>query len=586
MRLKSLMKLKKLIRFDAGDTLKKWVPYTYDYKNLEVLMNELNISEIMARVLINRGINTKEEAEEFLGSTLNSLHTPFDMLGMNKAILRVEQALKDKEKICIYGDYDVDGITSVALLCNFFKKYDLDVIYYIPNRLEEGYGLNIEAIKKLIQKEINLIITVDCGIRSVEEVKYANDAGVDTIITDHHKCGEYLPDAYAIINPNQSNCAYPFKHLAGAGIAFKLITALSHRFSYEDDIMDMLDLVALATVADAVPLFGENRTIVKNGLETIKNTKNIGLSALLSVSNIDLSELNVYHLGFIIAPRLNAAGRLKDASIAVEMFTTDDFDKALEIAKELDELNTMRQNVESSMLDSALEIIDKEVDLKTERILVLENKAWHLGVLGIIASRITERFNKPSIIIATDGGLGKGSARSINGLNIYEIISQCEEMLVKFGGHELAAGLTIEENLIGKFRSRINEIAVEMQGIKEQPPEVLVDYKLDNSDDLMSVFNDVKKLEPYGYGNPKPVFVYRNMGIKDKRTVGNEGKHLSLKLFNGVNNIDAIGFNMGFMYNNIAVNQFIDIIFSVELNVWNGKESIQFFIKDIKPSKR
>ena len=346
-----------------------------------------------------------------------------------------------------------------------------------------------------------------------------------------------------------------------------------------------MDLVELATVADVVPLIGENRIIVKNGLEAIKKTTNLGLNAVIKICNINSIDINVYHLGFIIAPRINAAGRLKDASIVVELLTTDNSERAFEIAKELDELNSNRQSMENSMLKSALEIIQKDIDLKMEKVIVLDNTTWHVGVLGIIASRITERYNMPSIIISVDDGIGKGSARSITGLNIYEAISKCDEMLVKFGGHELAAGLTIEKDSINKFRKRINEVAKEMKKDKVFYREILVDYKLDKNDRLIEVFNEIKKLEPFGEGNPKPIFVYRSLIIKDIRVVGNNGKHLYLNLFNEKEYINAIGFNMGLIINHIEVNQKIDIICSVEMNVWNGNENIQLHIKDIKPSK-
>lgn len=564
--------------------MKKWVPYKRSYSNKNFLKKELNVTDIVARLLINRDVVDIEDAKIFLNPDMKFLHNPYQMAGMSNTVERIVAAIKNNEKICIYGDYDVDGITSVAMLYSFIKKLDGNIIYYIPNRIEEGYGLNIESIEKILSLNVDLIITVDCGIRSVSEVEAVNKVGVDIIITDHHKCGESLPHAYAIINPNQSGCHYPFKYLAGAGVVFKLITALSERFGLGDSAYDFLDLVALATVADVVPLIGENRIIVKNGLEAIKRTSNIGLSTLMKICNINLSDLNIYHLGFNIAPRINAAGRLKDASIVVELLTTDDIQRANEIAEELNELNMNRQAIESTIFESALERIQKEIDLDKDKIIVLEDHSWHVGVIGITASKITERFNVPSIIISIEDKIGKGSARSVMGLNIFEAISQCEELLLGFGGHEMAAGLTIEESSIGKFRKKINEAIIEIQKDKSSYQEIFVDYKLDKNDDLRNVYNDLIKLEPFGEGNPKPVFVYRGLKTIDLRAVGKEGKHLYMKLYNEREYLNVIGFNMGYAINYIEVNQKIDIICSVEVNAWNGNETMQLHMRDFKPS--
>lgn len=560
------------------------MPYKRSYSNKNFLKKELNVTDIVARLLINRDVVDIEDAKIFLNPDMKFLHNPYQMAGMSNTVERIVAAIKNNEKICIYGDYDVDGITSVAMLYSFIKKLDGNIIYYIPNRIEEGYGLNIESIEKILSLNVDLIITVDCGIRSVSEVEAVNKVGVDIIITDHHKCGESLPHAYAIINPNQSGCHYPFKYLAGAGVVFKLITALSERFGLGDSAYDFLDLVALATVADVVPLIGENRIIVKNGLEAIKRTSNIGLSTLIKICNINLSDLNIYHLGFNIAPRINAAGRLKDASIVVELLTTDDIQRANEIAEELNELNMNRQAIESTIFESALERIQKEIDLDKDKIIVLEDHSWHVGVIGITASKITERFNVPSIIISIEDKIGKGSARSVMGLNIFEAISQCEELLLGFGGHEMAAGLTIEESSIGKFRKKINEAIIEIQKDKSSYQEIFVDYKLDKNDDLRNVYNDLIKLEPFGEGNPKPVFVYRGLKTIDLRAVGKEGKHLYMKLYNEREYLNVIGFNMGYAINYIEVNQKIDIICSVEVNAWNGNETMQLHMKDFKPS--
>lgn len=566
--------------------MKKWVAYNKNYSNLEILMRELNVSEITARLLINRNINTLQDAEIFLSPDIKYLHNLYEMKDIRNAVYRIEKALKEKEKICIYGDYDVDGITSVAMLYKFLKNHGGNVFYYIPNRINEGYGLNDEAVNRIINMDVDLIITVDCGIKSIKEVKQINEAEVDIIITDHHECGDSLPNAYAIINPNQDKCNYDFKHLAGGGVAFKLICALTDRLGCKNEALDYLDLTALATVADVVPLIGENRIIVKNGLEVMRETKNIGLEALMQVCEINPKDMDTYHLGFILAPRINAAGRVKDASIAVELLTIDDKARAYEIAKELDESNSYRQSVENLILESATDIIKNDIDIESDNIIVIDNTSWHAGVIGIAASRIAEKYNLPTIVISIEDGIGRGSARSIPGFNIYQAISKCEDLLDRFGGHELAAGMTIKQENINSFRKKINEVAREMLKNKVLYPEIYVDYKLDNSDILLKVADEIEMLKPFGADNPVPLFVYRSLRVTNIRTVGNNNKHLFLYLNDGKNSTKAIGFNFGYMINHIAVNQKIDIICSVEKNVWNGDINVQLHIKDIRLPKR
>lgn len=548
-------------------------------------MSGLHVSEIMARILINRNIDTLEEAKIFLNPDVKYLNNPYDMKGMEEAIYRIEKALRERKKICIYGDYDVDGITSVAMLYRFLKSHGGDIFYYIPNRIDEGYGLNADAINKILKMNVDLIITVDCGISSIEEVKQVNNAGIDIIITDHHECGEYLPDAYAIINPNQDECNYAFKHLSGGGVVFKLICSLADKWGCKDEAFEFLDLAALSTVADVMPIIGENRIIVKHGLEAIRQTTNIGINALMQVCNINPRDVDTYHLGFMIAPRINASGRMKDASIAVELLITDDSIRACEIAKELNEANLLRQSIENSILEKSTEIVESEIDFDSEKVIVVYNYFWHVGVIGIVASRITEQYNLPSVVISVEDGIGKGSARSIPGFNIYEAISKCKDLLDKFGGHELAAGITLKEENIKSFRKKINEVAAEVLHDKTLYPEIYVDYKLDNEDILLNIINEIRMLEPFGQGNPKPLFVYRSLRVAEIRRVGNNSKHLFLHLDNGKTFIKAIGFNLGHMINYIEVNQKINIICSVERNVWNGVESIQLQVKDIKLSK-
>lgn len=564
--------------------IKKWLTYNKDYSMLEEMKEELKISEILARILINRDINTLEDAETFLNPDIDELEDPFLLKGMDAAIERVYNAIKTGEKICIYGDYDVDGITSLSILYLTLKKLGANVIYYIPKRLEEGYGLNIDAIEKIIQQDVDLIITVDCGIRSVEEVKFINDSNKEIIITDHHECDEEIPEAYSVINPHQIDCYYSFKDFAGAGVAFKFVCALAQKFNRYDLPEDIIDLAALGTVADVVPLLGENRIIVKNGLEKIRNNPNLGIKALAKVSGIEFNAVDTYHISFMLAPRLNAAGRISDPILGVKLLIAEDEEEALKIAEELNKANSQRQSIENHILNSAIQIIDKTIDKENDRIIVAVGNNWHIGVIGIVASKLTEKYGLPVVLISLEGGVGRGSARSIPGFDLYEAMNKCSFLFEKFGGHQMAAGLTIKEDNIEKLKYMLNEIAWEMTANKQFVPEIFIDYKIDNISMISQLIEELELLQPYGEGNPVPIFVFRGLTIEEIKLLGNN-KHLSLKLYDGNDTIRGIGFNIGFIINYIAVNEKIDIICSVEKNLWNGTEFIQLNIKDIKKAK-
>lgn len=564
--------------------IKRWLTYNKDYSMLKEMKQELNISEALARILINRDINTLEDAEAFLNPDMDELEDPFMLKGMDFAVERVYKAIEAGEKICIYGDYDVDGITSLSMLYMTLKKLGADVIYYIPNRLEEGYGLSIEAIEKIIAQEVELIITVDCGIRSVEEVKLINESNKEIIITDHHECGDEIPKACSVINPHQGDCYYPFKNFAGAGVAYKFVCALAQRFNRYDLPDDIIDLAALGTVADVVPLLGENRIIVKYGLEKIKSNPNIGIKALTKASGIDICAVDTYHLSFMLAPRLNAAGRISDPILGVKLLIAEEEEIASRIAEDLNKANSKRQSIENEILDSAIQIIEKTIDKDNDRVIVAAGENWHIGVIGIVASRLTEKYGLPVILISLEDGVGRGSARSILGFDLYEAMNKCSFLFEKFGGHQMAAGLTIKEENINKFKCLINKIAWEMMVNKDLTPEILIDYKIDSISMLSQLIEELEMLQPFGESNPVPIFVFRGLIIEEMKLLGNN-KHLSMKLNDGTDTIRGIGFNIGFIINYIAVNEKIDIICSVEKNLWNGTEFIQLNIKDIKRAK-
>jgi single-stranded-DNA-specific exonuclease len=564
---------------------KKWVAYNKSYELAETLQRSLNISEIMARALINRGIESIEQAERFLSAGLDDMYDPFLLTEVEEAVDRILMAIEQDEKICIYGDYDVDGVTSAALCVKVLRKLEADVIYYIPIRAEEGYGLNEEAVEYLAQQEVHLIVTVDCGIRSVNVVEKVKEVGLDIIITDHHECGDVLPQAWAVINPHREDCSYPFRELAGVGVALKLMQAVTDSISCGELIAEVLDLAAIGTVADVVPLLDENRVIVKNGLKALQNTENIGLQALIDMSGLMDKEISAYHIAFVLAPRINAAGRLADASRCVELLITEDPALAHEIAEELEKENRERQRIEAEIQEQAIGKLVSEKRFEKDLIIVLEDAHWHPGVIGIVASRVVERYSKPAILIAKDGEWGKGSARSMKGFNIYEAMCRCSELFEKFGGHEMAAGLTVKAENIDVLRERINRVAAEMLAGKELLPEIWVDYKLEAHDMSLQTAKQLKVLEPFGMGNSNPSFVCRNLQVVDRRLVGTSGKHVSLSLYDGKNNVKAIAFNMGNLYNVLSIGKKIDIICCMDINLWNNNESLQLVIKDIKINK-
>jgi len=548
------------------------------------MKEELNISDALARILINRDIKTIEGAEIFLNPDMEELEDPFIMKGIDSAVGRIEKAIYNDEKICIYGDYDVDGITSLSMLYIVLKKLGANVTYYIPKRLEEGYGLNIDAIEKIIEEDVGLIISVDCGIRSVEEVKYINEHNKEIIVTDHHECGDEIPEAYSVINPHQEDCPYPFKYFAGAGVAFKLVCALAQRFNKYDLPFEIIDLAALGTVADVVPLLGENRIIVKYGLEKIKSNPNLGIKALIKASGLEICVVDTYHLSFMIAPRLNAAGRVSDPILGVKLLIAEEEDIAIKIAEELNKANYQRQNIENEILNDAVDIINRTFDKKNEKVIVVSGQNWHIGVIGIVASKLTDKYGLPVVMISVEDKVGRGSARSIPGFDLYSVLNKCSFLFEKFGGHQMAAGLTIKEDNIERFKNLVNEIALKMFRDKDFTPEILIDYKIENIKMLPQLVQELEMLKPYGEGNPVPLFVFRGLTIRDMSLLGN-GKHISLRLSDGTDVIRGIGFNIGFIINYIAVNEKIDIICSVEKNLWNGIEYIQLNIKDIKKTK-
>lgn len=566
--------------------IKKWTAYDKSYENLEAIIRECNVPEIVARALINRDIDTVSKVRRFLNTSLDGLYDPYLLKGMEKAVSRIRTAISKNQKICIYGDYDVDGITSTAITVKVLRFLGADVMYYIPIRMEEGYGLSKASMKKLKEQGVELVVTVDCGIRSIDVVDFASSLEMDVIITDHHECEEKLPNAYSIINPHQPGCEYPFKNLAGVGVAYKLADALltdENRAEFENELVE---IASVGTIADVVPIIDENRIIVKNGLDKIKSTENKGIKALLDVCGLNDKDINSYNIAFMIAPRINAAGRIADASQCVELLLTEDQTEALHIAEQLDQDNRERQAIESEILNSALSIINKTVDLDKDKAMVLDSNKWHIGVIGIVASKLVERFHLPTLLVSIEEGMGKGSARSIAKFKLYDAMVGCSDLFEKYGGHELAAGFTIKPENIEKLRERMKAEAERILGKEKLLPEILVDYKLSPQDINLDTIYQLKLLEPFGMGNSSPLFVYRGLKLLSLRTVGNDGKHLLMTVYDGSNEIRCIGFNLGHFQKVLSTGLKIDIICSMENNKWNNIESVQLSVKDIKLNAR
>lgn len=558
-----------------------WKVRQHNLQKEEILKQELKLNWVLAKILVNRGIDTPEKARFFLEAKLADLENPYKLRDMGKAVTRIKRALEQKERILVYGDYDVDGITSSSILVTELRKKGGIVQYYIPNRLTEGYGLNREAIKNAIDQNIDLIITVDCGINSYEEVRMANNAGIDVIITDHHEPQDKLPEAVAVINPKRSDCDYPFKELAGVGVAFKLIQALSYNGKWDKELNDYLALTAIGTVADIMPLRDENRIIVKHGLKNIVTTTNLGLNTLIQQVGLGDGEINTGHIGFVIGPRLNAAGRLGNASDAIELFLTHDYERALAIVKKLENLNKERQRIEDRILSGAEKLIE-EIDLDEETIIVLYSEEWHEGVIGIVASKITEKFNRPTILFALKEDVGKGSGRSIASFNLFENLCKCETLLEKFGGHELAAGLTIKPENIPIFKEKINREASKVLKPRDLIPEIIIDAVIPFEAISYKLVTDLERLKPFGPGNPKPLFLINNLPVTNHTWIGVDNRHL--KIFS--KRIEGIGFHMDKYKAQIRTPDVINTVATIELNEWNGNIKPQLVLKDIKFPKQ
>ena len=538
---------------------------------------------LVSAVLASRGIGTAEEAAAFLEHEQRLTYSPFLMADMDKAVARVQQALADHEKIAVFGDYDVDGITATCILVDYLQGRGADVLHYIPRRIEDGYGLSCDAIEGLYRKGARLLITVDCGITGVEEVDFANSLGMDVVITDHHECKETLPRAAAVVDPHRPDCPYPFKHLAGCGVALKLALALGGPDREEALFSRYCTLAAIGTVADVMQMSGENRTIVSRGLAAIEHSDFIGLHALLKEAGLAGREITSVQIGFVLAPRINAAGRMGAADKAAELLLCTDPAEAERMARDLCALNRERQNVEQTIYSQAEEMIARLPD-RDRSALVLESSRWHQGVVGIVASRLSEKYSRPSFMIHLNGATGKGSCRSWGGFNLFAALESCKDLLLGFGGHELAAGFTIEEGNIPAFRERMNDYARSFRG-GEAPVSVLdVDVAITHPSAVtLEELEALSALEPYGSGNARPVFCLLGATLLRTQNVG-QNRHLKLRLGKGSAQFDGIFFSTVAEDCGCKAGDRVDAAFYLQINEFRGSRTVQLQMVDLRPS--
>lgn len=555
-----------------------------DTQIVQHLSQELGASTTLAKILVNRKITTKEQAGQFLNTHVSHVHDPYLLQDMDRAVERLYRAIQNQEKICVYGDYDVDGAVSTSLLIHFFRDLNIPLDYYIPHRLFEGYSLNANALKTLAGRGIKLIITVDNGIMAHAEVGMAQKMGMDVIVTDHHQVGDALPEAVAVVNPQRKDCAYPFKGICGAGVAFKLIIALRKKLRdagffknrEEPNLKNALDLLSIATVCDMVPLKDENRYFVKEGLKLLPHTQKPGLRALMEVCALK-NKVTPSDLGFRIGPRINACGRLEDAALGVNLLTAEHFEQGLSSAKILNDLNIERRSIELGIVKDAIQKIASEIDLTNTLGLVLFQADWHMGVVGIVASRVVEEFGRPVFVLTeAEEGIVKGSGRSVSQVNLIQALRDSSQYLIKFGGHEAAAGVTLKKSNLQDFTHAFDDAVKKQMSFSDLARVISADDTLSMQDINKKLLDELEQLEPHGMGNPRPVFVSANLQVVSKRVVGRD--HLKLTLGDGHHHVDAIAFGKASAMDGLGDQ--VGVLYQVEYNIFNDIKRIQMIVKE------
>ncbi len=556
---------------------KKWQVLEADESTVSSICENFKIPRVMAKLLVIRGITTFEQVNKFFSDDVSALYSPFLLKSMDKAVERVLKAREGKERVVVYGDYDVDGITSTSILYSFLDEIGVDVDYYIPNRFEEGYGINADALRALRAEGFDLLISVDTGISAIKQVDVANELGLDIIITDHHECKEVLPDAVAVINPKRADCDYPFKQLAGVGVTFKLISALADSIDDEIDVYKYMEIVAIGTIADLVKLESENRLFVKLAFRTMEESSNFGIQALFDVAGLRGRKMSAGLVGFQIAPRLNASGRLKSAKMGVELFLSNNYDRAYKMAKELDEVNADRRKIEKDIYDEAVQMIEDSAELSTSDILVVAGEGWNKGVVGIVASRLVEKYYKPTIVLSIDGESASGSARSIDGFSIYDALNSVSDIFDKFGGHTMAAGMSLSAARIDELRTRLSDYAIKALDADILTPKVYIDDMIDIADITVEYIDMIRRLEPFGIGNREPVFAIKGR-LSGVRYMGEENKHIRLN----VDSLSVVGFNMSEYANGVSLGQEVYVAGSLNNNEWRGSITPNMYMKHLK----
>jgi single-stranded-DNA-specific exonuclease len=558
---------------------KRWKVEGRGHALEQQFVSELKISPLVANLLLNRGISSVEEARHFLYIEKTEFHDPFMMKGMGQATERIHKAIENNERILIFGDYDADGVSSTAVMIHALDRLGAQFSFYIPNRFTEGYGPNEPALRKAKEDGYTLVVTVDTGISAVHEANVAKEIGLDFIVTDHHEPPPVLPDAYAIVNPKQEDCYYPFKGLAGVGVAFKLAHALLGQAPE-----DLLDIAVIGTIADLVPLVDENRLIAKKGIRALEKTKRPGLVALKKVTGMIDKELTAEHVGFGIGPRINAAGRLDSATPAVELLICDDKLTAENLATDIDELNKVRQGIVNEITEEAVEIVEQNYSsLEDNKVLVVAKEGWNAGVIGIVASRLVERYYRPTIVLTidTEKGLAKGSARSIEGFDMFRNLSDCRDILPHFGGHPMAAGLTMKLSNVDELRSRLHVIANEVLTDADYVPITNVDIEVLLPDITLPVIEEMSLLAPFGVSNPTPKVMIDRVSLAQMKRIGSEENHLKMQLEQNGHTIDGVGFHLGYLYEEISTAAHISAVGTLSINEWNGHCKPQLMIEDV-----
>jgi len=556
----------------------RWQLALYDDAICQTIADQCNLSPLVARLLVIRGIDTPERARNFLQISPEQFHDPFMLDGMEKCVYRIRRAIEQKEPICIYGDYDADGVSSTSLMIHLMRELGATFDYYIPNRFTEGYGLHKEALAELHEQGTKLVITVDTGISAVEQVEYGSQLGLDIIVTDHHEPPAIIPEAYAVINPKKPGCSYPFDMLAGVGVAFKLAHALLGQ-----PPLHLIDLAAIGTIADLVPLVDENRLIASLGLKRLNQTRHIGLQALIRVCGLADTELSAGHVGFALGPRLNAGGRLETAEAAVKLLAATDTAEADQHARILDELNRERQELVQQMTEEAVAMVEAHYPPEQNRVLVLAKEGWNVGVVGIVASRIVEKFYRPTLVLGIDPekGTAKGSARSIAGFDMYEALTACKELLPHYGGHTMAAGMTLPIENLEPLRIKLNELAGNWLTEDDLIPLTRVDLTVNVDEIDLDLLAQMEQLAPFGMGNPTPLVMVNDVEAAGIRTIGRDDSHLKCSLVKEGKAIDAIGFQWAHAAQAVTPKARLQVLGELSVNEWNGMRKPQLTIRDL-----